>query len=225
MVSLAGLDLSQGIKRRLNRAFLQVTMALLSVVLVAMVLSSLSALLQITKNVQSLIGDAMVGVETAMSMRSAIRETRLDLLHLRLENGLRISAREVQILRQNFTRLLADYREGALEDQDKANALQIAVSLDFYATALEPLVDNSQPETKAIEAADEAADVLVDKIERAYEYNRSGLHENARAANVAAKKALQVSIWLCSAFAVIMTAMALIFLIYRWLEPPEEREI
>ena len=60
---LAGLDINQRLRRRLNRAFLRVTMVLLSVMLAAVALSSLTALLQITESVKSLIGDDMVGVE------------------------------------------------------------------------------------------------------------------------------------------------------------------
>lgn len=224
MILLVALDFNQRLRRRLNRAFLRVTMVLLCVMLAAIALSSLTALLRIIDSVKSLVGDAMVGVEASVSMRSAMRETRLDLLHLRLENNLRISAKEVETLQQTSSQLLAEYRTGALEDEDRQNASMIEETFKTYLATLRPLIDEPQPSTEAIERADAAGSRVLDMVERAYEYNRDRLHENAEEATVSAKNALRLSNILWWSFAALMVAILLLYFAYRWLAPPEESD-
>lgn len=219
---LVSLDINHRLRRRLNRGFLRVTIGLLGILLAAIALSSLTALLDITNNVRALIGDALVGVEASVSMRSAMRETRLDLLHLRLDSNLQISAAEVDRLQVNFTDLLSKYRTGAFEQEDMQTAAAIEQALGAYLVRLRPLVDNPQPSIREIETADTAGAQVLELVERAYEYNRARLHDSAQAASVSAQNALRLSTRLWWGFAVVMSSILLLYLAYRWLALPDE---
>ena len=224
MILLTGLNFNRKLRSRLKRAFLRVSMGMLGVVLAIIVLSSLTALLRITSSVKSLISDALVGVEATVSMRSAMRETRIDLLHLRLDSDLRISAHEVTELQQAFSRLLKKYRSGAFENEDLQNADAIEAALRTYIDTLQPLIGNSQPTTIGIETADAAGGRILDLIEQAYEYNRTRLHKSAQEATVAAENALQLSKRLWWGFVVVMVTVLLFYSAYRWLTLPDEND-
>jgi hypothetical protein len=219
---LVSLDINHRLRQRLNRGFLRVTIGLLGILLAAIALSSLTALLNITNSVRALIGDALVGVEASVSMRSAMRETRLDLLHLRLDSNLQISAAEVDRLQVNFTDLLSKYRTGAFEKEDMQTAAAIEQALRAYLTRLRPLVANLQPSIREIETADTAGAQVLELVEQAYEYNRARLHDSAQAASISAQNALSLSTRLWWGFAVVMSSILLLYLAYRWLALPDQ---
>lgn len=221
-VLLLTLDFNRWFRRRLDRAFLRTLTVLLGLLLAAIVLLSLTALMRITGSVNSLIVDTMVGVESSVSMRSAMRETRLDVLHLRLESNLRISEKEVTTLQRTFGDLLQKYRAGAFEPEDRRTAEAIEREVNAYVAALQPLVENAHPADAQIEAADMEGDKVLDLVEVAYEYNRARLHVSANEANTAARQALLLSKRLWWGFAVITGTMVLIYFAYRWLALPEE---
>ena len=71
--ALVGLEGFLRIRRHMNRAFLRPALAILSLGLLVMVLSSLFALGRITRSVESLVGDSLLGAETAVAMRATVR--------------------------------------------------------------------------------------------------------------------------------------------------------
>lgn len=216
------LDLHGRLRRLVSQTFWRTTVVLFALLFLAMVASSLLALWQITRSVQSLIGDAMVGLESSVAMRSAVRETQLDLLRLKLESERRLSSGEVEALRLDLARLLQTYRTEVFEPEDEANAQFIERKLEGYLATLRPLVDNPRPETETIKVADTAARELVEAVERAYQFNRARIHQSAEEARTSAERAIHVSKLLWLSLALFVSAVALVYLVYRWLTLPEE---
>ena len=224
LLVLLMLDAYQRLRKVVSRAFLRSVVVLLSLGLLAMVITSLFALRQVTRSVESLVGDAMVGLESSVAMRAAVRETQLDLLRLQLTSERRLTGPGMAEFQANMTKLLQDYRAGIFEGEDAANARRIESNLGNYLAALEPVIDNPRPEPDAIRFADAAARELVDAVETAYQFNRLRVRLSADQAGSSAKHALNISKRLWWSFGIFTIFVALSYLAYRWLALPEENE-
>jgi hypothetical protein len=222
---LALIDLHQGLRRRVSRNFLRVGVGILSSILLAIVFSSLLALIQITRSVQSLIGDSMVGLEAAVDMRAAVRETQLELLRLRMASDRKLEPAEIEAFRGNMGTLLASYHNGVLEEADQANARAIETALALYFSALGPLVGVSQPDTAHIQNADEAARRLISAVETAYQFNRARIHDSADEVGNSARQALRIANRLGWSFGIFIAGVLLIYFAYRALALPEESDV
>lgn len=218
------IDLHQKLRNRVSRELLRVAVVIMSAILVAMVFSSVVALIRITRSVQSMIGDSMVGLEASVGMRATVRETQLDLLRLRLNPGRVLTSQEIEAFRGKMTSLVRNYRSGVFEDADEGNSRAIEAGLKLYLGALAPLRDNPQPPLEAILAADQEAKNLVDVVERAYQFNRERIHSSADEAGGAARQALRSANLLGWSFGLFIVCLALIYFAYRWLALPEEND-
>jgi hypothetical protein len=224
MGMLTLLDLHQRLRNRISRNFLRGTVGVLSSLLVVITFSSLLALIQITHSVQSLIGDSMVGLETSVAMRAAVRETQLDLLRLRLSSVRKLPSAEIEAFHKKMDGFLVSYRTGVFEEADEMNAKAIENGLQDYLTTLVPLSDNPKPDIDFILAADQSAKDLVDVVEHAYQFNRARIHASADEAGGSAKQALRIANRLGWSFGIFIVAIVLVYLAYRWLALPEEND-
>jgi hypothetical protein len=218
------LDGHRKMRRLFSRAFLLAVVSILTGGLLVMVVSSLLALRQVTRSVESLIGGSMARLEMSVSMRSSVRETQLDLLRLRVGQGQRLDTTEARRFEKTITDLLHSYRAGIREEADNANADRIASRLGIYMAALQPIAAASTPATEAIRGADDAARELVEAVEAAYQFNREKVHQRAAEAGDAARLALQISNRLWWSFGVFALLIAIIYATYRWLALPEEQD-
>lgn len=224
LVVLAILDVHQRLRRRIGRNFLRVALGLLSVTLTVIVFSSLLALIQITRSVQSLIGDSMVGLEASVDMRAAVRETQTDLLRLRVDPERKLSADEIDAFRKRMDQLMTNYRTGAFEEADRRNARAIESAMDVYVAALLKLSDSPAVDTQAIQAADDLARQLLADVMTAYQFNRTRVHASADEASNAAGQALRIAKRLGWSFAIFFLGVLLTYFAYRWLALPEEMD-
>jgi hypothetical protein len=222
MLVLSMLDAHRKIRRMISRTLLRAVLGALALGLLAMVFSSLFALRQVTRSVKSLVGDSMIGVESAVSMRSAVRETQLQLLRMQTRPDRRLPASEVDAFRKKMTELLASYRAGIYEAEDEANVRRIEQRLFDYLRTLQPIVAQPQPQASESEVADQAARELVDAVETAYQFNRIRIHASADEAGNAAERALAVSNRLWWSFGLFALLTLVIYFSYRWLALPEE---
>jgi len=224
LLVLLSLDTYKRLRRIISKTFLRMIVGALGSGLLVMVLSSLLALRQITHSVESLVGDSLVGMESSVAMRSAVRETQLDLLRLQLNPDRRLRKAEVDDFNRRLRHLLARYRTGIFETEDEANAQRIERRLAGYLDSLQPIIDAKHPESVAVKVADNAARELVEAVEQAYLYNRQRIHLSADEAGSAARRALQISNRLWWSFALFVFFMLLIYLASRWLALPESQD-
>jgi hypothetical protein len=220
MLMLA-LDAHQALRRLLSRTMLRVTAIMLAVGLLLMVFSSLFALRQITHSVESLMVDSMVGLESAVAMRSAVRESQLQVLRGQANNNHRLLKAEVETFAQEFEELLGEYRAGLFDGQDERNVSIIERKFTDYQQALLPLVDIASPSSEAFGEADQAARSLIDAVEQAYQFNRAKVRTLAQDASDTAGRALQTSNRLWGSLGAFAMCFLLIYLAYRWLALPE----
>jgi hypothetical protein len=221
---LAVLDLHQRLRSRVSRNFLRVAMFGLSGILIATVFSSVIALVRITQSVQSLIGDSMVGLESAVGMRATVRESQLELLRLRLNPDRKLTSQEIDTFQDKMRALIGKYPRGIIEGMELSYSSAIENGLERYLAALDSLRNNSQPSLEAVLAADQEAKNLVDVVERAYQFNRERIHARADEAGGAARQALSNANLLGWGCALIIVCLALVYFVYRWLALPEESD-
>lgn len=221
LLLLLALDVHQRARRVISRTFLRAAAGLLSVGLLVMTFTSLYALRQVTRSVQSIIGDSMVGMEASVAMRAIVRETQLDLLRLRIASDRRLPVSKVAAFEGRIYTQLRSYRRGVFDVEDEKNARRIEEHLGLYLATLQPIIDDPQPDVVAFTGADEAARELVDAVETAYQFNRHRINVSAAEASDAARRALAISNRLWWSFAGFATIIVLIYLAYRWLALPE----
>jgi hypothetical protein len=222
LLVLLAVDMHRRSRRLVTLSALRVLAGLLGLLLFTMVISSLYALRQVTRSVESLIGDSMVGLESSVAMRAAVRETQLDLLRLQLMRDRRLQAAEVDALKVKVRGLLRDYRSGVFEPEDEINAERIEARLDNYLQALQSFVDVHQPLSENIAVADEAARRLVEAVETAYQFNRRRIHASADEAASVAQQALGVSNRLGWSLAAFIAFGIIAYGAFRWLAPPTD---
>jgi hypothetical protein len=199
-----------------------VTIVTLVLAMLVVAAGSLNALMSITGAVESLLGDAMAGIESTVSMRVAIRETRVDLLQVGQGADHFITAEEVAKLRKTLPELVRRYRDAAFTAEDVQNARAIGEAGRIYCERLDQLVNVRDPDGIATAAADTAVRLLIDQIETGYEYNRERLHEKAAGVREAAHSAIRLSQWLWWIFATVIGFLFAIYCVNRWLVLPDE---
>ncbi len=218
---LVTLDAHQKVRRASSRTFLRVMTGVLAVGLVSIILSSLFALRQIATSVDSLIGDSMTGLESSVTMRSAVRETQLDLLRLRFASGKGLSSTEVKEFEKKITTLLRDYQENIYDSRDQINVRRIERRLTEYTAALAHVTEQTGGDAMAIKAADEAARSLIEAVELAYQFNLERVHQSANDARIAARQALHIFNRLLWSFVLFTVFVLLIYVAYRLLALPD----
>lgn len=224
LVILVLLDGHRKLRRLFNRTFLLVVASILTAGLLVMVISSLLALRQVTRSVESLIGGSMARLEAAVAMRALVRETQLDLLRLRVGQGEKLDEAEAARFEAAVREILGSYRTDIRDEEEVANANRIAQRLGVYMAALTPLVTAGKPAADAIGGADDAARELVEAVESAYQFNREKVRQRAGEAKAAAHLALKISNRLWWSFGVFSLLIALTYAAYRWLALPEEQD-
>jgi hypothetical protein len=217
------LDLHKALRRQLSRDFLRVVGLVLATILAIVVLFSLGALVQITRSIQSLITDSMVGLEASVDMRATVRSSQIDLLSIPTTTGKKMSADDVKGFLNNMNRLMVDYRTGIFDEVDRANADAIQGALDLYMLSLVPLLDKVNPGVAEIRSADQAARNLIEAVEDAYQFNRDRVHASADEAGGAARKALLIANRLGWSFGVFLVGIGCLYFAYRWLAMPEDK--
>lgn len=222
MLALLMLDVHRSMRRMISRSFLRLLLGVLSLGLLAMVISSFYALQQVSRSMESLVGDSMIGVEAAVSMRAAVRETQIELLRIQITRGGHLPAADIAVLGNKMSELLRNYRVGVFVPEDEANAVRIEQRLALYIKSLQPISQEAQPVAADARAADQAAKELVDAIESAYQFNRIRIHTSADEVSNAVERALTISNRLLWSFALFAVLALLIYLAYRWAALPEE---
>ncbi len=218
------LDGHRKMRRIFSRTFLLAVVSILTGGLLVMVISSLLALRQVTRSVESLIGGSMARLELAVAMRAMVRETQLDLLRLRVGHGEKLDATEAARFESAMLDMIENYRTGIRDSVDSANADKISRSLRAYMAALTPLAQAGRPAAEAISGADDSARELVETVESAYQSNREKVRQRAGEAREAARLALRISNRLWWSFGVFALLIAVIYAAYRWLALPEEQD-
>lgn len=222
---LLGLDIHQKLRRTGSRTFLRATTGALSLSLLLMVIIGLVALRQVSRSVESLVEDSMIGVESSIAMRAVVRKTQVGLLRMQSEKDRRLTLEEMHALKTSMAELLRDYRKGVYSETDELNALKIEAKLSDYMQALQPIIENPNPEYTDMLSSEQAVRSLFDAIETAYQFNRQRIHSSAADARNSAKQALRIAYFLTWGFIAFIGTIILVYFAYRWLALPEELEI
>ncbi len=220
MLLLATIDLHRWLRRAISRAFLRVVLVVLVAGMVLMVFSSMLALRSVTLSVRNLIDDSLVGLESAVALRSAVRESHLEVLRLNPEGEQGLSENALQVLETNASEQLSRFLEAASEQQDKVSADLIQDRLAAYLAVFRELVGRA-PNRQIISKADVAAKNLTAAIDEVYQSNRSRVRNSVQEAGGAARAALNISTRLWWSFAIAALCCVVIALAYRWLALPE----
>jgi len=219
---MLALDIHQRLRQLVSRTFLSVALAVISVSLLAMVVSGLLALRQVTHSVESLIDDAMVGLEASVAMRATVREVQLDLFRVQLRQDQQLSDSKWATFENRMQNLLEYYRTGSFDPEDEANAQRIEQRLVIFRQDLHPAIDRLNPSVELVRAADKSARELVDAVEMAYQFNRQRVHVSAEQASAAARRTLTIYYRLWWSFGIFTVLIAIIYFAYRWLAFPDD---
>lgn len=166
-----------------KKKILRITSILSGTALLVAVCSCLLALWQLSSAVQLIRGDALVGVESAVAMRNALREVHGNLARKTPAKLTSIPDQDLRQLKITFRALLEDYREGALTAEDKETASQIAAAFNAYTDAL------IKQESALCIIKQKGLEIA---IGRGYKYNLARLHDNIDNAGCVANRALWI---------------------------------
>lgn len=219
---LSLLDLHRALRRVAGSVLMRTVAAVLGVMLLGLVLTSLVALRRVAQSTQTLTSDAMIGAESAVAMRSVVREAQLQLLRARVKPGGRFEASAADRLEADVGALLAAYRRGVKDAGDASNAVDIEGLLEEFLGVLGPVTDGSEVSAAEFAAADAAARRLVDAVEAAYQVNRERMRLSATRAQDSAERALRVARWMWGVVAVFIVGCVLAYAAARWLTVPED---
>lgn len=207
----AGLDLAQFLHGKLRGNAKNAFRFVLVAVLGSVTWTSLSSLLQITTDMQTMTSDNVIGVESSIDIRRLLVGAHLE--HARHREVVdRIGLAKTG---EKLRSLHARYLLGAFELEDQENARVMLETAELYLAKLKVAVDLAAREPQRSEL-EPALDSALATVDLALNYNLKRLRISAEQAESNASKALRHSYRIWGVAALLTAAMLVVVLVDAW---------
>ena len=139
---------------------------------------NLISIKNVSSEIDLLIDDSIVGIDSADEMRALLRDMRISILLQGANSRITVDPSDLLEFRDSFQHQLAVYLKGAytLEDRKKGNAIEVA--LKEYTKALS-LITRQSVVKGDLQDIDQKASKLAGAINAAYAYNKHRLNSLA----------------------------------------------
>jgi len=203
------------LRSRLYRSLFAMLSILLIGALAIVMSAALISLRNISTTIKFLEVDALVGVDSSSTMKTIVRDSRLQALRYELSRHDPITEGEVDKWADGFHAQLEIYRSGVFVKEDAENADRVSVSSTRYIELLRAMAKATSPDRQRFEEIDRSADQVAADLNGAYEFNRRRTKLKADEALDAASDALRTSDRLWVAVGVLFLLSIGVVFVYR----------